>query len=417
MVLALLGVALSTVWQDTAVVSIDDAVTRAVLLSPAVAAAEGAVQAPRGARAETFWPFPTNPSVEYGRVRRRSPAATVYDRQLVVSQEIEIGGQWLFRRSAAGKLVQSALERVDDVRRRVSLATRLTYLDLAIAERRVALSDSNAVFAERLADLAARQLAAGEINQLERNAAMLEAARAGSAAQRIGATRAAVAARLAEILGVGADTVLKTQSVPHPPDVALESDNRLLMLAVERRSDLTAVIYEVEASERTYTAAKLSLLPNLTIAAFSGREEDTDDLFGLSLGFTVPLFRRGQSARGVAAAERSVAQAELLATQRRIQAEVLAAARRYELAGMAEDRFATDVLRAATANVTLTETALAEGEVSVTDVVVLRTAAVGAQMEYLDVLAEATAAWFELAAALNESPAELATLLNRGIEQ
>jgi outer membrane protein TolC len=69
------------------------------------------------------------------------------------------------------------------------------------------------------------------------------------------------------------------------------------------------------------------------------------------------------------------------------------------------------VLRAATENVTLTERALAEGEVSVTDVVVLRSAAVAAQLEYLDVLGEATAAWFELAAALNTSPAELAELL------
>ena len=54
---------------------------------------------------------------------------------------------------------------------------------------------------------------------------------------------------------------------------------------------------------------------------------------------------------------------------------------------------------------------------SVTDVVVLRTAAVAAQLEYLEVLAEAAEAWFELAAALNVSPTDLAQFISTGTEQ
>jgi len=84
---------------------------------------------------------------------------------------------------------------------------------------------------------------------------------------------------------------------------------------------------------------------------------------------------------------------------------------------LAERRFATDVLSAAAENVTLTETALREGEVSVTDVIVLRTAAVNAQLEYVDILGGVTAAWFQLAAAMNVPPETIAGLLDTEVEQ
>jgi hypothetical protein len=57
---------------------------------------------------------------------------------------------------------------------------------------------------------------------------------------------------------------------------------------------------------------------------------------------------------------------------------------------------------------------LAEGEVSVTDVLVLRGTAVAAQLEYLDVLRDAASAWFELSAALAIEPSALSAILNPG---
>ena len=69
------------------------------------------------------------------------------------------------------------------------------------------------------------------------------------------------------------------------------------------------------------------------------------------------------------------------------------------------------MLSAATQNVRLTEQALMEGEVNLTDVIVLRRTAVDAQLEYLAVLADAYAAWFEVSTALDVDPLELTTLL------
>ncbi|MGH7614279.1 MAG: TolC family protein [Gemmatimonadales bacterium] len=398
----------------TFAISLEGATRRAVVVSPTVAAAIGAVRAPRGLRAEAWWPFPDNPTLEYGRVRRRAGLSTVYDREWAVTQEIEIAGQWAFRGSAASALVRSAEARAQDARRLAALEARRAYVALAVAERRAALTDSTAVFAERLAGFALRVFEAGEANRLELNAAVLEGARARSAAQRALAEMEAAAAELARILALSRDSTPRTTPLPAVPALAWSSDTVLLGIAHRRRPDLRASEELWRSTHRSVTAARLSLVPSLTVAAVGGREAGTDDLLGIAVGIRVPLFHRQQGAIGAAAAERAAARAEETATRRAILAEALSAGARFARARLAERRFATDVLQAAAENVALTERALTEGEVSVTEVLVLRRTAVDAQLEYLDVLRDAYGAWFELAAALAAAPSELITML--GVE-
>ena len=413
MVLTLLGALLLTAPQDTVVLTIDEAVGRTTTVSPAIAAAVGTVRAARGQRAEAWWPFPDNPGLEYGRVRRETGVATIYDWQWSLSQEIEIAA-WAWRGPAAGALIESAEARVDDVRRLAALEARRSYVTLAVAERRAALTDSAAAFAERLADFARRQFDAGEVNRLEWNAAALEGARARSAAERARAEAAAAAADLARLVALPRDSTPRTKVLPAIPALRWDSDSALLALARARRPDLRASEALRRSADRAATAARLAVIPSLTVSAFKGREDATDDLLGLAVGVRIPLFHRQQASIGAAESERAAAAAQLAATERGIQADVLAAGARFIRARTAERRFATDVLRAATENVTLTERALSEGEVSVTDVLVLRATAVNAQLEYLDVLRDASDALFALAAALAAEPTDLAALLGTG---
>ena len=400
--------------QDTVVLTIDEATARALIVSPTLAASVGAVRAPRGIRAEAWWPFPENPTLEYGRVRRQTSAGTTYDHAWALTQEVEIAGQWVWRGRAATALVRSAEARVDDARRLVALEARRAYAVMAVAERRAALTDSAAAFAERLAGYARQQFEAGEVNRLEWNAAVLEAARLRSAAERAHAGAAAAAADLARLLALPGDSTPRTTALPAIPALRWDSDSALLALARARRPDLRASEALQRSASRGVTAARLSFVPNLMVSAFDGREAGTDRLLGLAVGVKVPLFHRQQANVGAALAERAAAQAEQAATERAVQADVLAASARFLRARAAERRFATDVLRAATENVTLTERALAEGEVSLTDVLVLRATAVNAQLEYLEVLRDASDAWFELAAALAAEPSDLAALLGTG---
>ncbi len=414
MVVALVGTLLLIATQDTLVLTLDEAKARALAVSPSVAASLGAVRAPRGVRAEAWWPFPDNPTLEYGRVRRRSGVSRTYDRQWSVTQEIEIAGQWAWRGSAATALVRSAEARVDDARRLAALEARRAYATLAVAERRATLTDSAAAFAERFAGFARQQFEAGEVNRLEWNAAVLEGARARSAAERAQAGAAAAAADLARLLALPADSTPLTTALPAIPALRWDSDGVLLALARARRPDLRASEALRRSAERNVTAARLSFIPSLTVSAFDGREAGTDRLLGLALGVKIPLLHRQQASVGAALAARAAARAELAATERAVQAEVLAAGARFLRARAAERLFVTEVLRAATENVTLTERALTEGEVNLTNVLVLRATAINAQLEYLDVLRDASDAWFELAAALATEPADLAELLGTG---
>jgi len=406
-----MSVAVLAAAQDTVVLSLEAATARALAVSPAVMAADGAVRAARGLRAEAWWPFPDNPALEYGRVRRTSVGGTTYDREWAITQDIELAGQWAWRGSGATALVRSVEARATDARRSAALEARRSYVALAIAQLRAALTDSAAAFGETLAEFARRQFDAGEINRLEWNAAVLEGARARSAAERDRADAEAAAANLARLLGLPRDTVPRAGAIPPIPPLAWDSDSVLLTIARARRPDLRAAAEQRRGADRFLTAARLSLLPTLTISALGGREEGTDRLLGIAVGLRVPLFHRQQAAVGAAAADREAARAEQLAVARSVQAEVLAAGARFRRARAAERRFARDVLRAATENVTLTERALAEGEVSLAEVLILRSTAVTAQLEYLDVLRAVADAWFELAAALAAEPADLPTLV------
>lgn len=396
---------------DTVVVAVEEAVRRAESVSPFVAASLGEVRRARAARAETFWPFASNPTVEYGRVRRRAAGATTHDRDWAVTQEVEIAGQSFTRRGATTALLRAAESRVEDARRLSGLEVREIYLNLVIAEREVTLADTAARFAGRLADFALRQFDAGEINRLEVNVAVLDAARARSAAERAHAAAAGAAADLARVLAVPPDSTVRSTALPPLPEVGWDSLAALLPLALARRPDLHATAAELAGATKELSAARRGFIPNLTVAAIGGQEGGTDDLLGVQLGIQVPLFYRGQAARGAAEADLATARARRAATERAIQAELEAGVARFRRFTSAERQFAREVLRAADENVSLTEQALAEGEVDLTEVILLRRTALDAQREYLAVLADAYTAWFELAATLNVAPLELTPIL------
>jgi outer membrane protein TolC len=172
------------------------------------------------------------------------------------------------------------------------------------------------------------------------------------------------------------------------------------------RPDRAAALLGAQATGRDVTAARLAIVPALELGATTEREEG-DNLAGIAIGFSVPLFRRRQADLGVARAAQAAARAEVDAVQRGIRAEVTASAERLRRARLAERRFAAQVLAAAADNVALSEVAFQEGKVGIASVVVLRTAAVAAQLEYLEVLGDAYESWFALAAAVGADPQDV----------
>jgi outer membrane protein TolC len=360
-------------------------------------------------------PFQGNPVVQYAGARRTSEALDTWDWEWSLRQEIEIGGQWSVRSSAAENRILAATERVSDAVRITGLETRLRFLSLRMATRTATLADSAAAFAERLAAMAREQLDAGAIGVLEYNAAIVESARTQSQADRASAARDASAARLMVVLGVEAP--LAVEALPLPPLPAEMGIDRVRLVAIAEslRPDLRADSLAVEATSRDITAAKRRAIPNLELAGFTGREEGTDDLLGFSVGLKLPLVNRGQFASGRAEASRAAAEARKMETRRAIESQVLGSASLLERSLVAERRFAIEGLAAARENASLIGMAFEEGAVGIAEVIFLRAATVAAEVEYIEARRSAYEAWFELSAALGVVPERLVEFV--GAEQ
>ena len=413
--LVLLGTLQVSAPRDTNIVivpvSLPEAIRRALAASPQVEAARGEVHRARGIRGENRWPLLGDPRLGLDRTRRVNGSRTTYDRGWAVEQDVDIAGQWLFRRGGGNALTRAAEAGVSDAERRVALETRRRFIALVVAQRRASLADSAAAFADRLAVFARRQFDAGEMNRLEANTASLERGRARSESSRRQSDRLLAAHALAVWLGFRGDT-LPDPGTPGPtPAISPSPAADPVNVARERRPDFRAAEQAFRSAELFRRAAQLTWIPTLSISITGGEEGASDRLRGVGLGLRVPLFARGQAMRGAAAADYASAHAGLVQTERDLVSEVRSALAAYLLAHEAERRFQADVLTAAEENVVLTERALAEGEMSLTEVLLLRRTALDAQLEYLEVFANSYNAWFDLAAALGVEPEAVPAIL------
>ena len=103
----------ASAWQGnpTLELEIEEAVRRAVSVSPRIVTAEGAILSARGQRAQAFWPFSGNPTVEFERTRRLTAPNQVFDHGWRLGQQIEIAGQSFLRTGAANRRIQGGFKR------------------------------------------------------------------------------------------------------------------------------------------------------------------------------------------------------------------------------------------------------------------------------------------------------------------
>ena len=412
--LVLLGTLQVSVPGDTNIVvpvSLPEAIRRALATSPQVEAARGEVHRARGIRGESRWPLVGDPLLGLDRTRRVNGSGTSYDRGWSVEQDLDIAGQWLFRRGGGNALTRAAEAGVTDAERRVARETRRRFIALVVAQRRASLADSAAAFAGRLATFAQRQFDAGEMNRLEANAASLERGRAQSEASRRRSERFAAMQSLAVWLGYRGDTLPDPVAPGPTPAIPPSPTADLVSIARERRPDYRVAEQVFRSAELFRRAARLTWIPTLAVSVSGGEEGGSDRLRGVGIGLRVPLLARGQATRGAATADYASSHAALVQAERDLVSEVRSALTSYLLAQEAEQRFQVDVLTAAEENVILTERALAEGELSLTEVLLLRRTALDAQLEYLEVFANRYNAWFDLAAALGVEPEAVPAIL------
>lgn len=347
--------------------------------SPEIRRAEAAVEEARGrlVRARTY---PHNPRIEAEGAERSGADGSTTDRGIAVAQELEIAGQRGKRVAVSREALKAAAERLERTRRRVLATVERTFAEAVRARDLLEVARADVELTRNLLSFEERRLEAGAGTRIDVNLARAAAGRAVRRFQEAKASWLESRARLAEAAGLDPSAPPRpTGELPGAPS-SLPPLEELTRRALAERADLAALRRERSRSERRVTLERSLASPNLEVGAFSKREEGAE-VHGLRAGIALPVFDRNQG--GIAEAEASVgrAAAELATAELAARREVSAAYGHYEAAAEAVTALEGLVLESLTESLGLLRRAVESGELSATDVLLLRRELVEGQRE------------------------------------
>ena len=389
---------------DTLLLTLSGARTAALGTNPALAAARLDTTVARGELRQSSLFFATNPSFDV------LGASGGNGLEAGVSQEIELFGQQSARSSAGRAGVARARAGVSDATRLTIGDVDQTFYQLYSASRRSRLADEVFGLTRRIADVAQRQLAAGEISRLDFNLASVELGRTRARALAARREREQAAIELRRLLGVPAATpvvpVLDSADHVAPEDTAeagkeppaltaaqplptVASEPRLdvdslIALALARRPDLVEREAAIRQAEALATTAGREALPNLVARGVTEPRDDGTGgrVFRPGVGITLPFFNRNRGRVQALRATARQAELERESVAQAIRAQVRAAVASFESASTEVQVLETTVLTPARQNRRLVEIAYREGKVGLPELLLIRNQAIDAELEY-----------------------------------
>ena len=382
---------------DTLRLSITDARALALRANPDLLAARTDIDVARGnLRQAGVLRF--NPGLDVLGSGARGTAAEV-----AATQEIEIAGQRGARRAVARAGVTRAELSVADAARLTITDVDRSFYGAVAAERRSRLANDVLALNERLAQVATRQLAAGEISKLDYNLSVVELGRSRA---RVLAARRQLQDNLIELhrllgLSPGTPVAAVFDSTAHH-HVAVDSAGTvreldlsdlgaptaggvddLLTLAVNGRPDLAERGAAVRQAQADVTVARREALPNLVARVQSEQNSaGSGRVLRPGVGISVPLFNRNQGAVDARRAAARGAELERAAAASRVRAEVESAYRAYQAAAGEVEVLERTVLGPARDNLRLLETAYREGKIGLPVLLLVRNQVIDAEQDY-----------------------------------
>jgi cobalt-zinc-cadmium efflux system outer membrane protein len=384
------GRSLGTLERDTLRLTLSEARSLALRSNPSLRASRVSIDVARGELRQAGIYVRDNPSTD---VLGGKPGA-----ELGVTQQIEVAGQ----RSARVAAGQASVDRANAG---VLNATRTTIADvdrafyrLAANRQREALAREVLTLNERLAESAARQLAAGDISQLEANLAIVEYGRSRARALSVQREREAPESELRVLLGLAPDDavapVVDLPAAIRPDSAALPatrvvfdslSIDSLTTVALSRRPDILERAAAVRQATALATVARREAFPNLLLrGSWEPLEGGDGRTFRPGIGLTLPAFNRNQGDVQARRAEALQAELERVALVAETRAMVSRAVRAYRLAAAEVDVLERTVLTPARENRRLLEVAYRAGKVGLPVLLLIRNQVIDAESEYWD---------------------------------
>lgn len=317
-----------------------------------------------------------------------------------LTQELEIFGQ-------RGKRVAVGQAAFNRARAGSANAARLvvgeidrTFYQLVSASERTKLAQEVLELNTRLASVAERQLAAGEISRLDYNLAVVELGRSRSRMLATRREREQVEIEMQRLLGLRENTHLlpnignmEEQGIPdstgdarashdHAARASRLNSDSLVVIALSRRQDLTARNAATEQVLAEAALARREALPNLLLRGVLQRGPNGRQSIAPGVGLTLPIFNRNRGlaeSRDAAAKQSELVFASLLM---RVRTEIVSGVAAYRSAAEEVEILETTVLVPARQNRQLLETAFREGKVGLPVLLLIRNQVIDAELEY-----------------------------------
>ncbi|MFC3608839.1 TolC family protein [Stutzerimonas tarimensis] len=295
------GQPIASIAGTTDILTLAVAMQRAIEASPELASARRALFA-NDALITQARVFP-NPVLSATRDEIGSDAPIT---ELVLSQEIELGGKRSARIAAAQTARGAASADLDAARAQLLSTVTASFFAVLVAQERLELAQATSSLAQRALNAATKRVAAGKVPFIEQTRAQVAAA--GVQMELSDAETALdIARQRLSVLWNDPEprfgrVVHATDSLPNPPALA-ELYSHLAQSPLIQRARL-----ETERYEALLAMERAERIPNLTVSAGAQRSDAFDSTQAVvGVAIELPLFDRNQG--NISAAEQRLYQA------------------------------------------------------------------------------------------------------------
>ncbi len=300
-----------------------------------------------------------------------------YSRSAGFAQEFPVGGRLARATEVARVDVARALAEVNAAERELISGVANDFDAVIVLDQRIALHDQLVAIESALVSASRARYRAGEVSELDVNAAELELERLRQERIALGGERNAAIRTLAGLLGLAVDAPLTIDTTP-PPAKDLPPLAQLTDEAVQRRPDLRLLTLAADRAGAERALAQASAWEDWSVTLgvrqdrrviFGAPSQPEDKTLMLSLSVPLPLLNDNEGNIAAASADETTAREQLVALQTRVVNEV---AGLYGEVGRLRDAlvaYQTRILPLGRRNSQLARSAYRNGQISVSEVV------------------------------------------------
>lgn len=281
-----------------------------------------------GARVDPAGALP-DPQLQFGLMNRMasefgSPMDPMTMNQVQLMQMLPWPGKLGGARLAARHTAAAAGADAEEQARMLAARVRMTYYDLAYADRALDAMRSTQALLRQFLDVSMTMYAVGSAVQQDVLRAQVEVARMTEDITRMTQERVALAARLNALLGRETPTPIGALELPEPGGELPDADS-LIARGLEGRAAVRAGTERVAAAEASLSAARRELYPDFQVGVAYQARPAFPNMVSVMVGVNLPIFAGSKqlAMRRQMAAMRDMSRAELLDLRNETAARII----------------------------------------------------------------------------------------------